>query len=154
MEPLSAYFTRIQESTWTYLPSGNFPVESMQCAAADPTRMTNACTNYYDPAFTTAQASKLRGSYSSEANADAGPSAMAAYLTSTSQFETCVAQNVAASFLGRTLTPDDAVLQQQLADVFAQGGFKMKALVKALVKSDAYKAANNLTSTALRGGAQ
>jgi hypothetical protein len=152
LEPLAAYFTRIQESSWTYLPPANFPANDMKCANADPTKMSFACTTFYDPAFTSASQSLLRGSYASMTNADAGPQAMAAYLTSTSDFETCVASNVASSFLGRALTPDDAALQQQLAQTFVTGGFKMRALVKALVTSEAYKSANNVSSSGLRQG--
>lgn len=152
LEPLAAHFTRIQESSWTYLPPSQFPVEDPKCASADPTKMSYSCSTFYDPSFTTAKTSKLRGAYASEANAEAGPQALAAYLTSTSQFESCVAENVASSFLGRPLTPDDAALQQTLAATFAGTGYKMRALVSALVKSDAYKRANNLSSTALRDG--
>lgn len=152
LEPLAAYFTRIQESTWMYLPPASFPVGSSKCGVAEVSKMSTACKTFYDPAFTTAQSATLRGAYASAQNADAGPAALAAYLTSTSQFESCVAQNVAASFLGRALSPDDQVLQQKLAQSFAQGGFRMRALVKALLTSSAYRAANNLTSSALRQG--
>ena len=67
-----------------------------------------------------------------------------------------MAQNVAEGFLGRRLTPDDDSYKQSLAHTFADGGFKMKSLVRALVKSDAYRTANDLDATTWRnqGGSQ
>jgi hypothetical protein len=59
---------------------------------------------------------------------------------------------VASSFLGRRLTADDAPLQSRLAATFTTGGYKMRALVHDLVRSDAYRRANNFSSTTLRGG--
>jgi hypothetical protein len=61
-----------------------------------------------------------------------------------------VAQNVAASLLGRPLTADDDGFKQQLAATFVQGGYKMSPLVQAVVTSNHYKGANNFTSTEWR----
>lgn len=154
LEPLSAYFSRIQESSFVWLPPDKFPTSLKTCAAPnnDITKIPGYCSAYYDPAFTNSMQGSLRGAYASPQNADAGPAGIAAYLTQTSQFETCVAQNVTESFLGRALTPDDQVLEQALAQSLANNGYRMKALVKALVISDAYKKANNLSSTAWREG--
>ena len=152
LEPLSAYFSRIQESSFVWLPPDKFPTSLKSCAApgGDITKIPGYCSAYYDPAFANATDGMLRGAYASVQNADAGPAGIAKYLTQTSQFESCVAQNVSESFLGRALTPDDQVLKQALAVTLANGGYRMKALVKALVVSEAYKKANNLTSTAWR----
>lgn len=164
LEPLAAYFSRVQESTWNFLPPDRFPVSPTKAAPGnvpascfyDPTTMmtppSRACTDFYDPAFTTPSATMLRGAYAAPDHADEGPKALAQYLTSTNQFQSCVAENVATSFLGRTLTSDDSALQAALAQTFADGGYSMRALVRALVKSDAYKKANNLSSTAWRNG--
>jgi hypothetical protein len=150
LEPLSAYFSRIQESNWNFLPAENLPVDSTKCAAADPKKMSGTCTTFYDPAFTTKDAAKLRGAYASSANADAGPMGMAKELTDSGAFATCVAENMASSFLGRPLTSDDDILKGQLADTFTKKGFKMRALVQALLESSAYRDANNLSSAAWR----
>ncbi len=174
LEPLSAYFARVQESTWTFLPADKFPAYADKSQGSfpalqgancfyDPSKTPNpsrVCSDFYDPAFTTTTSTTLRGAYSSHEHADAGPQALATYLTSTSQFESCVAQNMATALLGRTLTADDSALQAQLATQFAKGDgsgntYSMRALVRSLVTSDAYKRANNLSSTAWRnGGAQ
>jgi hypothetical protein len=150
LEPLSSYFTRVQESTWTFLPPQFFPVENAKCAAADPTKMSGTCKTFYDPAFSTSKAAKLRGAYGSTANADAGPAGLAAELTRSTEFQACAAQSLTESFLGRSTTPDDAGLLRELARVFAASGYRMRALVTHLVRSDAYKKANNLTSSAWR----
>jgi hypothetical protein len=150
LEPLAAYFTRIQESTWEFLPADKLPLSSSKCAVADPTKMSGTCSMFYDPAFTTKTAATLRGAYASNENAEAGPAGIAAQLTNTSDFSMCVANNVASAFLGRPLTSDDATLQAQLAATFSSGGFRMRALVKALLLSNTYRNGNDLSSSALR----
>jgi Protein of unknown function (DUF1585)/Protein of unknown function (DUF1549) len=153
LEPLAAYFTRIQESSWNFLPPDKLPVSSSKCANADPTKMSAACTTFYDPAFTTKAAATLRGAYASSEHAEAGPAGIAAALTGTSDFALCAAENVASSFLGRPLTSDDDTLKAQLAAAFGSGGYKMRALVKALLLSNTYRTENDLSSSVLRQGA-
>jgi hypothetical protein len=150
LEPLAAYFSRVIESDWTYLPPTQFPLSQPTCEAADPTKMNRTCQSYYDPAFTSSTQSLLRGSYASSAHADAGPAGMGSYLTTTADFPTCVAQNVASSFLGRSLTADDAPLQAALASTLTSSNYSIKALVAALVKADAYRNSNNLSSSTWR----
>jgi hypothetical protein len=75
---------------------------------------------------------------------------MAAELAANPDFTQCVAQNVARSFLGRSLGPDDAQLQSDLANALGSGGFKMRAVVRAMLKSDAYRKSNNLSASAWR----
>lgn len=161
LEPMAAYFSRIMESDWTYLPPDQFPAENPYCKGTpDPktgvVKINGNCTNYYDPAFTTPDTAKLRGTYASPENAEAGPAALATVLTDPDTFPACVAQNVTSSFLGRPLGPSDDALKTALAKAFRDGGYKMSALVRALVKSDAYKKGNNLSADAWRaaeGGA-
>jgi hypothetical protein len=150
LEPLAAYFTRIQESTWNFLPADKLPIANTKCAAADPTKLSNACATFYDPAFTTKSSATLRGAYASSDHAEAGPAGMAKELIGTSDFAMCAAENVASSFLGRPLTSDDDTLKAQLAAAFVNGGYKMRALVRALVRSNAYRTENDLSSTVLR----
>jgi hypothetical protein len=152
LEPLAAYFARVQESTWNFLPADKLPVSSTKCAAADPTKLSGACTTYYDPAFTTKTSATLRGAYAATDHAEAGPAGIAAALVGSSDFALCAAENIASSFLGRPLTSDDQALQAQLAAAFEHAGYKMRALVKALLESDAYRSENNLSSSVLRQG--
>lgn len=150
LEPLAAYFTRVIESDWTFLPSSTFPIHNPTCKGSDPSKLSTACKTYYDPAFSSATDGMLRGAYGSEPHADQGPGGIGQYLTSTPEFGQCVVKNVAESFLGRELGADDAGLESMLTTTFTSGGFKMKALVRALVKADAYRNANDLTAAAWR----
>ncbi len=154
LEPLAAYFSRVEESSWLYLPEEHFPVDNPQCEGDHAKEYS--CSKFYDPAFATPTSSQLGGAYASIEHAKAGPPAFAEALVSSPDFSTCVVKNVAEGFLGRRLTPDDDAYKQTLAKTFADGGFKMKALVRAVVKSDAYRTANDLSATTWReqGGSQ
>jgi len=132
LEPMAAYFTRVMESDWTYLPPATFPI-ARHCE-----RAKGPCSTLYDPAF-----DKLRGSYAAIANAEAGPAGLAAAITSAPEFAPCVAQNVAQSLLGRQLAPEDDAWKQQLAKTFVDGGYRMRPLVKAIVTSPRYRDAND-----------
>jgi hypothetical protein len=177
LEPMAAYFARIPESDWVWLPQDKFPVRYTGCKL-DPVsglpankapdagpyngKLTFNCTqSYYDPAFGDATAGTLRGAYpdlavaaspDGGAHADLGPGGLAQELFANPEFDTCVAQTVAESFLGRRLTRDDDLLLASLTQAFEAGGRRTKALVKAVVKSDPYLHGNNLSSQAWRGG--
>jgi hypothetical protein len=149
LEPMAAYFSRIVESDWTWLPADQFPIQNMACNnLADGGAPRNGCTSYYDPAFASADGGMLRGAYGDPSHAALGPAGMAQELIADDQFAPCVAQNVASSFLGRALTVEDDNLKQQLSQAFIGGGFKMRALIKAMVLSNAYARSNNLNSSA------
>ena len=156
LEPMSAYFARVLESDWTWLPPTQFPLDASKCRSADPLKMPGYCKSYYDPAFTSASQSLLRGSYSSAAHADAGPAGLGKQLVESDDFAKCVTRNMAQSFIGRQLGPDDDATLGSLTKAFTDGGYKMKALVRALVHAGPYKTANNLSSDAWRaeGGAK
>ena len=154
LEPLSAHFARVMESDWTYLPAAQFPIHSTTCRTVNG-NMPGYCRGYYDPAFSNADGGMLRGAYGSPANAEAGPAGLARTIAASPEFATCVVRNVAASLLGRNLNIDDKALQDRLAATFTQSGMRLRALVRELVASDAYRRSNNLTSSAWRtGGAQ
>ena len=132
LEPMAAYFTRVMESDWTYLPPATFPI-TRHCD-----KVKGPCATLYDPAF-----DKLRGAYASVAHAEAGPAGLASAIASSPEFAPCVAQNVAQSLLGRPLAPEDDAWKQQLAKTFVDGGYRMRALVKAIVTSPRYRDAND-----------
>src|SRR4029453_1417299 len=106
LEPMAAYFTRIQESNWTYLPPALFPISLDRCKQ-DPKHMHSGCKIYYDPAFTDLTRTSLRGAYASPQHAEAGPQGLAAEITSSPEFAPCVVHNVGEALLGRPLTADD-----------------------------------------------
>jgi uncharacterized protein DUF1585/uncharacterized protein DUF1549/uncharacterized protein DUF1592 len=154
LEPMASYFTRVIESDWMYLPTSSLPEQSTECKLLnDAGAMPAGCTTYYDPAFADSTHAVLRGGYpdtvggnGGPSHADAGPIGLAKEIESDPGFAACVAQNVASSFLGRALSRDDAALAQSLTATFVADGYHMRALVKALVLSDAYARSNNLAS--------
>jgi hypothetical protein len=135
LEPMASYFTRIMESDWTYLPADKFPMTDSRCARG---KGGGICKTIYDPAF-----DKLRGGYASTSNAEAGPAGLAAAITASPEFGSCVAQNVAQSLLGHPLAPEDAAWKAGLARTFVDAGYRMRALVKAIVTSPRYRDAND-----------
>jgi len=143
LEPMAAYFARIRESDWTYLPPAQFPASLPRCATDDPERMSGACKTFYDPAFTTGQAAVLRGAYGAAAHADAGPRGFAAEVTASPEFAPCVVRNVAQSLLNRSLTADDDRWKAALAQAFVAGGFRMRSLVRAILTSSRYRDRND-----------
>jgi hypothetical protein len=136
LEPMAAYFTRIQESDWTWLPATQFPMTSPKCQGPN---QSGLCKQIYDPAF-----NKLRGGYASPSHADEGPAGMAHDLVTAPEFAPCVVDNVASSLLGRALSPEDDAWKTSLVKVFVDGGYRMKALVRAVVKSPRYRDANDV----------
>ena len=152
LEPLSAYFARVRESDWLYLPESNFPtVETKMCNKASPNIV---CRSFYDPAFSSETGAKLYGTYSSTENTAAGPKGMGTYIVNHPDYASCVVSQVASSLLGRALNEDDKARQEAWAGDLVNSGYRMKSLVRSIVKSDAYRAANNLLSNAWRGGAK
>jgi hypothetical protein len=165
LEPMSTYFTRVKESDWTFLSPSQFPTTLAACKKnADGLLGTpgntglnpNRCAQYYDPAFSTASEGVLRGSQpdilapNGTSRADAGPRGLADNIIGDPEFASCVAKNVASSFLGRSLDADDEGLKKMLTDALTSNGFHMRAVVRTLLVSDTYKKANNLTSAAWR----
>lgn len=153
LEPLSAYFTRVTETGWTFLPADRFPTLNPACAPRNGNSPNGGCTSFYDPAFGANGMGMLRGAYGSTAHADEGPAGLARAVVDTPEFAACVVQNVGESFLGRSFTAEDQPLRDSLAAALRDNGFRMRALVRALVRADAYRNANNLASGAWREGA-
>lgn len=135
LEPMAAYFTRVQESDWTWLPAGVFPVANPKCTGS---KASGLCKQIYDPAF-----AKLRGAYGSPVHAESGPAGLAHELVSAPEFAPCVVETVAQSLLGRTLAPEDDGWKIALVKTFVDGGYRMKALVRAIVTSPRYRAGND-----------
>jgi hypothetical protein len=141
LEPMAAYFTRVAESDWTYLPATQLPL-AQACK-------NGACKSYYDPAF-----GSLRGAYAAPSHAESGPSGFAAEITTAPEFAPCVVQNVAQSLLGRPLAAEDDAWKTELVKTFVDGGYRMRALVRAIVMSPRYRSGNDVASKLIREGAK
>jgi hypothetical protein len=152
LEPLAAYFSRVVETDMSFLPAAQFPLSNPLCKKGPKGQFPGFCRDFYDPAFGDEKAGLLRGAYASPEHAEAGPAGAAAEVIASPAFASCAVERVTASFLGRPINADDAVLLKSLESAFVSGGYKMKALVRALVRSSTYRAGNNLSSASWRGG--
>jgi hypothetical protein len=154
LEPFAAYFSRVEPSNFVFLPQASFPVHSTSCKLDKNGKLNGSCNALYDAAFADAKGATLRSAYASPEHADATPLGAGQDITKMPEFAQCAVQRVTSSFLGRQTTPDDEALLSSLTDAFVGSGYRMKALVRAIVHSYAYRRSNNLGSTTWRGGGQ
>jgi hypothetical protein len=144
LEPLAAYFARVEPSSFVFLPQAQFPVHSTTCKLDKSGKLNGNCNALYDAAFADDNGATLRSAYGSPQHADETPAGAARDITAMPEFGTCAVQRVTSSFLGRATTPDDEPLLTSLTEVFVRSGYRMK--------SDEYRRSNNLSSTTWRSG--
>lgn len=118
-------------------------MRSTACKLDANGRLNGACNALYDAAFADSHSATLRSAYGSPEHADETPAGAARDLVATPEFAQCAVQRVVASFVGRPTTPDDDPLLASLTQRFVRSGYRMKALVRALLQSDAYMRAND-----------
>ncbi len=152
LEPLAAYFSRVGENDWRYLPAASFPLENNKCKKDKSGNVPGFCRGYYDPAFSTDAFGTLAGAYASHAHAESGAVGAAQEITANPDFAHCVTERTVSSFLGRALSPDDGVALEALTQELVSHGFRTKALVRAIVRSALYRGANNWSSSTWRTG--
>jgi hypothetical protein len=152
LEPLAAYFARVEPSNFVFLPPAQFPVHNPICRVDKNGHLNGSCNALYDVAFADAKSATLRSAYGSPEHADETPAGAAQDIVKRPEFAQCAVQKVTSSFLGRPTGPDDAPLLASLTDAFVRSGYRMKALVRAIVRSNAYRRSNNVASTAWRTG--
>jgi hypothetical protein len=152
LEPLAAYFARVEPANFVFLPQASFPVHNTTCKLDKNGKLNGGCNALYDAAFADAKSATLRSAYASPEHADATPAGAAQDITKMPEFAQCAVQRVTSSFLGRPTTPDDDPLLTSLTSTFVSSGYRMKALVRAILHSDDYRRSNNLGSTTWRGG--
>lgn len=150
LEPLAAYFSRIEEGGFTFLPAWRFPLRNLTCripeppkgkAAGDKPKLPGQCGFFYDPDFSDATGGLLRGAYAAPEHAAAGAAGVASAIAEAPEFAGCATKRITASFLGRRLTSDDDALIDGLTKTFEQAGRKPRALVRAILQSPAYRQA-------------
>jgi Protein of unknown function (DUF1585)/Protein of unknown function (DUF1549) len=151
LEPLAAYFSRIEPSNFVFLPEAQFPVHNPACKRDKNGRLNGPCAALYDPAFSDAKQATLRGAYASPEHADETPLGAGRDIVALPEFAQCAVQRVTSSFLGRPTTAGDEDLLRALTDQFVRSGYRMRALVRAIVRSDEYGRSNNLASEVWRG---
>lgn len=151
LEPLAAYFARIEPGSFVFLPPSKLPTVNPSCKKGPNGKMSfPGCNQLYDVAFADDKGAPLRSAYGSPKNADATPVGAGDEITKMPEFAQCAASRVTSSFLGRATNADDEALLKELTTTFRSSGFKMRALVRGILKSSAYKRANNLSSTSWR----
>ena len=143
LEPLAAYFSRIEPGNLVYLPESLFPVKNEKCKKGPNGKLPGFCDAFYDVSFADAKGATLRSAYGSPAHANATPVGAGAEITKMPEFAECAVQRVAGS--------DDAPLVKELTGTFTKDGYRMRPLVRAILKSDAYRRSNNLDSSVWRG---
>lgn len=148
LEPLAAYFARVEPSTFVFLPAATFPAVSSACKKDRNGKLNGNCNQLYDVAFADDRAATLRSAYGSVTNADAAPAGAAQDIVKAPEFAQCAVQRVTSSFLGRATTSDDAALLASLESTFVTSRFSMRSLVRGIVRSAEYRKANNLGSPA------
>jgi hypothetical protein len=152
LEPLAAYFARVEPSSFVFLPPAEFPARNATCKKDKNGHLNGTCNPLYDVAFADNTGAMLRSAYGSPEHADAAPAGAAQDITKMPEFASCAVERVTSSFLGRATTPDDEALLASLTSDFVKSGFRMRELVKNIVKSSTYRKANNLSSSSWRGG--
>jgi hypothetical protein len=143
LEPLASYFSRVEETGWVFLPQKQFPLENPVCKKNAQGKMQGFCDFFYDAAFSDQKAGRLRGAYGSADHAERGPAGIALDVTAQPEFASCAVERVASSFLGRPVRDDDQKLLESLRGTFVSSGYRMRPLVGALVRSAAYRSAND-----------
>ena len=139
------------ENDWNFIDPKLYPAQNPACKQTNGV-IPGSCNARYDNIYSSSTSGMLRGAYSSTTNADLGAIGMGEYLTRRADFAPCVAQNVAESFLGRSLGTEDSQLRDDMTSALVESGYRVKPLVKVLLKSQQYRSANNLTSTVWRNG--
>lgn len=151
LEPLAAYFARVEPSSFVFLPPAQFPARSTTCRKDKNGKLNGTCNPLYDVAFADASGSLLRSAYGSMEHTDEGPTGAAADIVKSPDFAACAVNRVTSSFLGRATTPDDEALLRSLTKDFVASGYRMRPLVREILRSSEYRSANNTSSSVWRG---
>jgi len=150
LEPLAASFTRIVETDFLVLPPKVYPADNPMCQPDAEGKIKRVCDRHYDPAFSNGTHAFLRGAYAAPEEADVGPIGAAKKIAGSPDFAGCAVSRMASAFLGRPLTSDDADLARELEEIFRKNGYRTRAVVAAILRSEAYSKASVWSSSELR----
>lgn len=153
LEPLAAYFARVEPSSSVFLPATNFPAFNAACKKDKNGKLNGNCNALYDVAFADDKGATLRSAYGSIPNADAEPAGAGLAITKMPEFAECAVQRVTSAFLGRPTSADDAALLISLAKDFVASGYRTRTLVRGIVRSREYREANDMSSAKAPAGA-
>ena len=147
LEPLAAYFSRgrgdpVDLPAGLAVPAAQLSVQAQRGGQAAGILREPSTTRH----FPMTTAGLLRGAYASIEHAAAGPIGAGSTVANSPEFAQCAVERVTSSFLGRPLNSDDEAMVKALTSEFVNQGFRMRSLVRAIVKSPLYQRANNLRS--------
>jgi hypothetical protein len=150
IEPTGAHWGRFGERNAQYLSPEVFPrfsAKCRDCALNGDTTCDNQCGNYVMQAFDGEGASSLGllrtylyRTPEEEPNIVGGPRALVEKMLQTGDLERCAVHNAWASLLGRAMTTEEERLYLAgLVDAFAANSHDFKALMLAIMNTDAYR---------------
>ncbi len=146
VEPAAAFWGRWSEAGLIPMEEALFPTRSPRCA--DPrTSNNNTCNLFYLTKAATEKEKPFLGMLkpyvfadaTRMANIDVGPEGLAHQAIDSGQFAACTTKKLWSRLMGRAIDEGDAAALDELAAAFAQGGYKVRALVKAIVTRPEYQ---------------
>ncbi|MCA2977116.1 MAG: DUF1585 domain-containing protein [Myxococcaceae bacterium] len=150
IEPMGAHWGRFGERTATYLDPEQFPrfdARCRDCALGGDTACNGECSNYVMQAFDGDGAASLGllrtylyRTPDEEVNVAQGPARLVQRFMQTGDLEACAVRNLWSHLLGRPMTAQEEALSlAPLARAFAASNHDLKALVRAIVTTEAYR---------------
>ena len=110
LEPLAAYFARVEPASFVFLPEASFPAHSTTCKLDKNGKLNGPCNALYDPAFADDKGRRSgarTGRPRTPTRRRRGPRRTS---RGCPEFAACAVQRVTSSFLGRPTTADDEPL--------------------------------------------
>ncbi len=150
VEPMGAHWGRFGERNATYLNPEQFPkldARCRDCAINGDTNCNGECGNYVMQAFDGDGANSLGllrtylyRTPEEEPNIVGGPRVLVQRFMQTGDLEKCAVRNIWNHLLGRPMTTqEEGLYLGQLASQFANDGHNLKALMRAVVATEAYR---------------
>ena len=149
LEPAAAHWGRFSEQGSAWLDPSRYPVDQPACRLRDlDPLLETACERHYlserEPigrlrAYEFAFDGTALGE-SVGRNADAGPPALVSQAIADGRFATCAVRRWWSFLLHRALTEDELAYEvPRLAERFAEGGYRLRGLLRELVTHPTYR---------------
>ena len=152
LEPLAAYFARIEPSSFVFLPQAQFPLKNPACKKNAAGKLSGPCNSLYDVAFADDAGATLQSAYGSFPHAEAGAAGAGHDIAAAPEFASCAVERVTSALLGRATTPEDAPLLEALTAQLKASGYKMKTVVRGVMRSEVYRSATDIVPGTPPGG--
>lgn len=149
LEPAAAYWGRWPQSGAGYLDSESYPDTSAECLLCATTGAScpDDCSRFYhtvsiggdDEGFLGQLESLLFLRPEHRSHVEEGPGLLAMKSFATNELPACAVQTAAERLLGRALRAEETPLLEDWIRAFSASGYRYRALVKAIVRSDLYR---------------